>query len=258
MGTGGHPSNRMDMHLFCPPRRFHRASHRPRNLARRGVHVPLPPRQVYPTLYSIYHHLRRVSCIVYQVIKHHQPGNKQHMDHIIKQLCSHFNNNCISPLHLRSSTVSILHITPCIRVHVNPEPTDWTSPALTSISASVSAAQQSVRIQAPRPMAPPSSASAVLQYRHPTASGSSTPSEDSRGKKRALDGDVEAESSRPRKRNYPWPLQEHVYSAQIKSDEDAGIQQITFSSDGDRFAVICEFIAGDFGKKKCIPQWHVT
>lgn len=88
-------------------------------------------------------------------------------------------------------------------------------------------------------MAPPSSASAVLQYRHPTASGSSTPSEDSRGKKRALDGDVEAESSRPRKRNYPWPLQEHVYSAQIKSDEDAGIQQITFSSDGDRFAVIC-------------------
>lgn len=102
MGTGGRTFIRTDMHLFRPPCRFHkkrrrRSSH---DLVRRGVHVPLPLRQVYPTLYNIYHHLRPVSCIVYQAIKHHQSENKQR---IIKQLCSRFNSNCISPLPHRSS-----------------------------------------------------------------------------------------------------------------------------------------------------------
>lgn len=108
---------------------------------------------------------------------------------------------------------------------------------MSSTSTSINSTQH-IRIQAPRPIAPLSAASAVLQYRQAT-SGSPTPSEDSKGKKRALGNDAELESSRPRKRNHPWPVQESFYSTRIKSEEDAGVQQIAFSSDGERFAVIC-------------------
>lgn len=114
---------------------------------------------------------------------------------------------------------------------------DWTASSMSSTSTSINSTQH-IRIQAPRPIAPLSAASAVLQYRQ-TTSKSPTPSEDSKGKKRALDSDLEFESSRPRKRNHPWPVQESFYSTRIKSEEDAGVQQIAFSSDGERFAVIC-------------------
>ncbi|KAI5982983.1 hypothetical protein EDC04DRAFT_1762217 [Pisolithus marmoratus] len=123
-------------------------------------------------------------------------------------------------------------------LQVKHESLDWAASSVSSTSTPMNSTQH-IRIQAPRPMAPLSAASAVLQYRQTTTSKSPTPSEGSKGKKRALDSDAEFESSRPHKRNYPWPVQDSLYSTRIKSEEDAGVQQIAFSSDGERFAVIC-------------------
>lgn len=124
---------------------------------------------------------------------------------------------------------------------VKHESLDWTASSVSSTSTSINSisSSQHIRIQAPRPLIPLSAASAVLHYRQTTTSKSPTPSEDSKGKKRALDSDAQLESSRPRKRSYPWPVQESFYSARIKSEEVAGVQQIAFSSDGERFAIIC-------------------
>lgn len=49
----------------------------------------------------------------------------------------------------------------------------------------------------------------------------------------------DADSTRPRKRTHPWPTQESMYSTRIKSDSDAGVREIVFSSDGERMAVVC-------------------
>ncbi|KAG6332308.1 hypothetical protein ID866_6780 [Astraeus odoratus] len=132
-----------------------------------------------------------------------------------------------------------------VRMRYDPNPQqvqyeswEWSSPVATGY-ALVNDTQRSIHIQAPRPMAPPSSASAVLQYRQRTNSACSTPSDDSKGKKRALDGGAELESTRPRKRSYPWPVYEPLYSTRIRSDDDVAIRQIAFSSDAERFAVIC-------------------
>ncbi|KAG9318110.1 hypothetical protein JVU11DRAFT_177 [Chiua virens] len=129
--------------------------------------------------------------------------------------------------------------TPQIKNEVN----DWPSPSLLQSPVSISA--QSIPIQAPRPIAPSSAASSVLQYTPKShgqvSSNSSTPSHDSKGKKRALtsDADVDAENPRPRKRTLSWPSHDPMCTVHIKSDEDPGINYLAFSSDGERLAVIC-------------------
>ena len=113
------------------------------------------------------------------------------------------------------------------------------------LQSPISASAQSIPIQAPRPVVPPSAASNVLQYTPqslgPIGSNSSTPSRDSKGKKRALtsDADADTESARPRKRVVSWPSRDPMYSVHIKSDDDPGINYVSFSSDGERLAVIC-------------------
>ena len=119
---------------------------------------------------------------------------------------------------------------------------DWATPSLPQSPVSVSA--QSVQIQAPRPIAPPSAASTVLQYTPqslgPIGSNSSTPSHDTKGKKRALTFDVDVDAdTRPRKRALAWPCQDPVFAVQVKSDDDAGIHSLALSSDGERLAAIC-------------------
>lgn len=54
-----------------------------------------------------------------------------------------------------------------------------------------------------------------------------------------LDADVDDESARPRKRSASWPCHDAMYTVQVKSDEDPGINDVSFSSDGERLAVIC-------------------
>jgi len=78
-------------------------------------------------------------------------------------------------------------------------------------------------------------------------SNSATPPSDSKGKKRAMSvAGSDAESTRPRKRVHPWPIQESMYSTRIKSDGDAGVKEIVFSSDGERMAVVCSFLPFSF------------
>ncbi|KAG6375894.1 hypothetical protein JVT61DRAFT_2761 [Boletus reticuloceps] len=129
--------------------------------------------------------------------------------------------------------------TPQIKHEIN----DWASPSLSQ--SPINTSGPNITIQAPRPIAPPSAASTVLQYTPQslgqTGSNNSTPSRDSKGKKRALtsDADVDAENARPRKRAAAWPCHDPSYSVQVQSDDDPGISYLSFSSDGQRLAVIC-------------------
>ncbi|KAG2360440.1 hypothetical protein BDR07DRAFT_1412417 [Suillus spraguei] len=97
--------------------------------------------------------------------------------------------------------------------------------------------QQKISIQSPRPVLPVSATSPnILRF---SSHNSATPPSDSKGKKRAMSTASDAESTRPRKRTHPWPTQESMYSTRIKSDSDAGVREIVFSSDGERMAVVC-------------------
>lgn len=98
--------------------------------------------------------------------------------------------------------------------------------------------KQKISIQSPRPVLPASITSPSI-FRFSTESNSATPPSDSKGKKRAMSTASDAESTRPRKRTHPWPTQESMYSTRIKSDSDAGVREIVFSSDGERMAVVC-------------------
>lgn len=102
--------------------------------------------------------------------------------------------------------------------------------------------KQTILIQSPRPVLPASATSPnVLQFSG--QSNSATPQSDSKGKKRAISRtESDVESTRPRKRAYPWPIQESMYSTRIRSDGDAGVKEIVFSSDGERMAVVCSFL----------------
>lgn len=51
--------------------------------------------------------------------------------------------------------------------------------------------------------------------------------------------DADAENARPRKRTTSWPSHDAMHTIQIESDEDPGINFLSFSSDGQRLAVIC-------------------
>lgn len=141
---------------------------------------------------------------------------------------------------LRGKSFSSLVAFPAVFNHLV-DTFSWTNTGMSGAVSSVNISLQSTCIQAPRPMAPPSAAAAVLQFMSPIDLMRSTPSDDLRGKKRAFDDVPEPGPSRPRKRNHPWPSLDSIYSVMIKSD-DPGIHQITFSSDGERFAVTCKFI----------------
>jgi WD40 repeat protein len=98
-------------------------------------------------------------------------------------------------------------------------------------------------------------------------SDSPAPPSDKKGKKRAIaESDVTSASLRERSRTlpiqqsmyststkgfdvgnmwkcpHPWPIQESMYSMPIKSDGDAGVKEIVFSSDGECMAVVCSFL----------------
>jgi WD40 repeat protein len=79
----------------------------------------------------------------------------------------------------------------------------------------------------------------------------------------------DAESTRPRKRTHPWPTQESMYSTRIKSDSDAGVREIVFSSDGERMAVVCSSLLfpsipllganfSNIGHDRTIRIWSVS
>jgi WD40 repeat protein len=103
------------------------------------------------------------------------------------------------------------------------------------------AVKQTILIQSPRPVLSAVTSPSVLQFS--SQSNSATPPSDSKGKKRAMSmTSSDVGSTRPRKRAHPWPIQESMYSTRIKSDGDAGVKEIVFSSDGERMAVVCSFL----------------
>ncbi|KIK94626.1 hypothetical protein PAXRUDRAFT_827796 [Paxillus rubicundulus Ve08.2h10] len=133
-----------------------------------------------------------------------------------------------------------LSSTPQIKHEMN----EWGSPICSrSTQSPIGVTAQNITIQAPRPVAPPSAASTVLRYtppqQRPPGSGDSTPSVDSKGKKRAFAVEADIEDTRPRKRMLSWPCHRSLFSVHLRSDEDPGIIDIAFSSDGERLAVIC-------------------